>query len=396
MVILAGGDAVVKADLAGADVAAFAGLVNTFYHRLASVPGVRTPADLKGRAIGLPFLGGPQDMTVRAVLRRSKLAYGTDVRIRSMGAEYARLAAVTQGRVDAVTTDAPPSVLKALGLHVVADAPSWGLPFPYLAAAARRTFLRGKQDKAMRFLKALCGAMEFYRDHRDESLAMLAKHAANERGSTVDAEEAYLHNGPARYTYPPAVDPGTYAAVLDLISDERAAGRRPEDFIDPGVMEKLTRDGFFSRVGNRKSYSLDMPKRKIAGGRTLSLIPPQPAALGGGRRGARQSCPAEHFPAFWPKFARRPRPVSGGISSIFSAGRSRACARRRDRAGLGDGGLSFHGANSQSFRGGAQRGAEDRAHAFGRAVVRHRLAVQAVPGDFDGRLPHHRRRVRGG
>lgn len=246
-IVLAGGDAVVKADLAGADVAAFAGLVNTFYHRLASVPGVRTPADLKGRAIGLPFLGGPQDMTVRAVLRRSKLAYGTDVRIRSMGAEYARLAAVTQGRVDAVTTDAPPSVLKALGLHVVADAPSWGLPFPYLAAAARRTFLRGKQDKAMRFLKALCGAMEFYRDHRDESLAMLAKHAANERGSTVDAEEAYLHNGPARYTYPPAVDPGTYAAVLDLISDERAAGRRPEDFIDSGFMEKLTRDGFFSR-----------------------------------------------------------------------------------------------------------------------------------------------------
>lgn len=246
-IVLAGGDAVVKANLAGADVAAFAGLVNTYYHRLAAGRGVRTLADLKGRAIGLPFLGGPQDMTVRAALARGKLAYDKDVRIRSMGAEYARLAAVAQGQVDAVTTDAPESVLKSLGLHVVADVPSWNMPFPYLSAAARRTFLRDEQDKALRFLTALCEAMKFYRDNRDASLAILAKHAANERGSKTDAAEAYLLNGPSRYAYPPIAEPATFAAVLDVLKDDRSAGRKAEDFIDGSFIAKLTREGFFLR-----------------------------------------------------------------------------------------------------------------------------------------------------
>lgn len=238
-VVLAGGDAVVKADLAGADVAAFAGLVNTYYHRLVAGPGVRSLPDLKGRAVGLPFLGGPQDMTVRAALRRAKLRYGEDVVIRSMGAEYARLAAVTQGQVDAVTSDAPPSVLKGLGLRVVADAPAWGLPFPYLTAAARREFLRNDRDKARRFMKALSEAMAYYRDHREESLAILARHAANERGSQADAEELYAANGPSRYAFPPVVDPRAFAAVLELLDDERAAGRRPEEFIDASLMDEL-------------------------------------------------------------------------------------------------------------------------------------------------------------
>ena len=104
-IVLAGGDALVKADLAGADAVAFAGVVNTFYHRLAAGPGTRSLADLRGRRVGLPFLGGPQDMTVRVALRRAGLAYGKDVSIANLGSEYARLTAIRQGRTDAVTTD---------------------------------------------------------------------------------------------------------------------------------------------------------------------------------------------------------------------------------------------------------------------------------------------------
>lgn len=241
--VLAGGDAVVKSGLAGGDAVAVSGLVNTYYHRLAARPPARETRDLRGRAIGLPFLGGPQDMTARAALKRAGLAYGSDVRIRNMGAEYARLAAVKDGLVDAVTTDAPPSVLAALGLRVVADAPSWGEPFPYMAAVARRERLARKPETALKFLRALCEAMAFYRDHEGESLALLVKRLPQEPGSRASASELYRANGPSRFAFPPRPDPRGYAAVLSFLEDPAAKARRPEEFIETRFLDALEREG---------------------------------------------------------------------------------------------------------------------------------------------------------
>ena len=248
-VVLAGGDAVVKADLAGADLVAFAGLVNTFYHRLAAKKEVSKPEDLKGKAIGLPFLGGPQDMTARAALKKFGLAPEKDVQLRNMGAEFARLAAVTQGRVDAVTTDAPPAVLDGLGLGVVADVPSWKIPFPYMAAISSRKFLDSDPETAAKFLKALCEAMAFYRDDEKGSLALLAKVMPEERGTAADPAALYKANGPSRFTFPPKPDAAGFRTVLDFLDDANAAKKNPEDFIDNRVIEKLEKDGVFKRPG---------------------------------------------------------------------------------------------------------------------------------------------------
>lgn len=242
-IVLAGGDAVVKADLAGADAVAFAGVVNTFYHRLAAGPAVKTAADLRGRSIGLPFLGGPQDMTVRAALTRAGLRYGKDARVQNMGSEYARLTAIRDGRTDAVTTDAPDSVLKELGLHVVADVPSWNIPFPYMAAVARRETLEKKEAEALSFLRALCEAMAFYRDHRDESLEILAKHMAAEPGAPSRAAELYRANGPSRFSFPPRTDVRGFGTILATLEDPAAGARRPEEFTDGRLLDRLIGEG---------------------------------------------------------------------------------------------------------------------------------------------------------
>lgn len=242
--VLAGGDALVRANLAGAGLAAFAGFVNTYYHRIAARPPAKSMADLRGKVIGLPFLGGPQDMTVRAALRRAGLVYGRDVRVRNMGAEYAKLSAVKGGLVDAVTTDAPPSVLAGLGLRVVADAPSWGEPFPYMAAIARRSRLEREAEAAARFLRALCAAAAFYRDKREESLALLAKRLpAAAGGGGASPVELYRENGPVRFSFPPRPDARGYEAVLAFLDDPAAGGRRAGEFIETGIIEKLLREG---------------------------------------------------------------------------------------------------------------------------------------------------------
>ncbi|MBI3548905.1 MAG: ABC transporter substrate-binding protein [Elusimicrobia bacterium] len=241
-VVLAGGDALIKADLAGADLAAFAGIVNTFYHRIVSRKDVLQPSDLRNKTIGLPILGGPQDMAVQVALKRWGLSYETDVKVRNMGAEYARLGAVHRGLVDAVTSDATPGTLAKLDLKVLGDVPSWNTPFPYMMAAARREFLDKNAALAESFLSSLLEAMEYYRTHEKESLAILAKHLSAESGADVDTSELYRQNGPATFTIPPYPDPAGFKTVLDFLAEKnpKAAKARPEDFFTNAFLDRAT------------------------------------------------------------------------------------------------------------------------------------------------------------
>ena len=231
-VVLAGGDAMIKADLAGADLVVFAGIVNRFFHRIVARPDIQKPEQLKGRVIGLPILGGPQEMAVQVALKRWGLRYGTDVKVRNMGAEFARLTAVKNGLVDAVTSDAPASVLRKLDLRVLGDVPAWGDSFPYMMAIARRDFLKKDERRTEAFLKALTEAMEYYRDHEKESVAIVAKGLGGERASETEAAELYRQNGPAIFTFPPYPKPDGFKTVLDFLreQDPKAAAAKPEQF----------------------------------------------------------------------------------------------------------------------------------------------------------------------
>lgn len=160
---IAGGDAMIKANLAGADLVVVAGLVNRFYHRLVARPTIRRPEALRGKKIGLPFVGGPQDMAVRYLLRKWKLGYGHEVKIVSLGKEFNRLAALSRGAIDATMSQTPPSQLERLGLSVLADLPAQKVAFPYAMVIVRRPFLEQSPRRVRAFLSALCGAIVSYK-----------------------------------------------------------------------------------------------------------------------------------------------------------------------------------------------------------------------------------------
>ena len=244
-VALAGGDAMIKANLAGADLVLFGGVVNRHYHRLVVRKDLAKPEDLKGRSVGLPFMGGPQDMAVKMALQRFKLGYNTDVVIKNMGAEYARLASLTKGDVDAVTSAAPPSVLEKLGLRVIADLPSWEIPFPYMQMIAQRSFLKDRKDTALAFVRALSEGIRFYKDEREESIAIVEKQLGAKKG---DPKEAYDTRGPAQISYPPYPDLEGLKLVLGFIAeqDPKAAGRKPSEWVDLGLLKAVKAEGGFT------------------------------------------------------------------------------------------------------------------------------------------------------
>ncbi len=233
---IAGGDAVIKANAAGADLVVVAGLVNRFYHRLVARKGVRTAQDLRGGSVGLPFLGGPQDMALQYALRGAGLAYGRDVRIVNLGREFNRLAALVTGEIDATMSQTPPSKLRALGLTVLADLPAQDVRFPYAVVVVQRDYLRTREGEVRAVLRGLCRGIGFYTTQRDPSLAIIARRLHGADTAAV-AKERYQTSGPGLLSFPPVPDPAGFQMVLDFLGP--AATRSQKAPIDLGLLRTI-------------------------------------------------------------------------------------------------------------------------------------------------------------
>ncbi len=245
---LAGGDAAVKATVAGGDLVLVGGVVNKPYHRLVGVPEILEPKDLRGRSIGLPFLGGPQDMVVKFALKRFGLTYNEDVTVKNMGAEYARLVALQKGDVDVVTSAAPPSKVEEMGFRIIADMPTWDVAFPYMQMVVRKSRLDSNRPVVKKLVKSVSESMAYYRDHPEESLTILKEHLGEDKGNP---KEAYTVQGPGLYTWPPKPDTNGLQTVIDFLgeSDEKYDGLTAGSFIDTSLLDELEAEGIFATTG---------------------------------------------------------------------------------------------------------------------------------------------------
>lgn len=238
---LLGGDVVLKANAAGADLVIVAGLVNRFYHRLIGRAGVRRMADLRGGKIGLPFLGGPQDMAVRYALHEHGLSYGKDVKIFNLGREMNRIAALTRGDIDATTSQTPLSRLATLGFHVLDDLPARPVAFPYLMVVVKRSYLASHSERVRAALRGLCRAVKFYRSEQDASLALIGKYIHGS-DATKAANERYRHSGPSLLSWPPLPDKRGLEMVRGFLR-KKARSIDPKDVIDLTILDELRRRG---------------------------------------------------------------------------------------------------------------------------------------------------------
>ncbi len=241
-IAIAGGDAVLRADAAGADLVVVAGLVDRFYHRIVARRPIDKVEALKGKRVGLPFLGGPQYMAMRFALRRAGLVEGKDVKVLSMGREFDRMAALKRGDIDATTSQTPPAKLAELGLNVIADLPDENVPFPYAVVVARRDYVQKHPDRVRGTLVALCDAARFYRAKKAASLAIVEKHISGS-DTHAAARRRYDTMGPKRITLPPRPDKAAFRTVINLAGDARVRAMQPDKVFDLAILEDLIRHG---------------------------------------------------------------------------------------------------------------------------------------------------------
>lgn len=246
-----GGAAVVSATLGGADLVLIASNLNTVPSSLMAAPAIKKVEELRGKAVGVTRFGSNLDMAARLALRRFGLEPDRDVTMLQLGGVQEILAAMRSGAVPAGSLSYPDiAQARKLGFQELVDVSALGIEFPYTALAARRSFVRDREEVAYRFVKGYSEAISVFKTNRELSMRVVGRYSRisdpDVLGQTVDFYAPKMASVP----YP---TPGGVRFILEQLAprNPRARSADPKQFLEVRLVNRLEEEGFFRRLPGR-------------------------------------------------------------------------------------------------------------------------------------------------
>lgn len=199
---------------------------------------IKTPADLKGKTVALE-VGSASHLLLLSVLEKAGLKE-EDVKITPMKAGDAG-AAFVAGKVDAAVTWEPwlTKGVKAGGKLLASTKEFPGIIFD--AVGLREDFVKANPAAVQGFVQAMAEAMEYWKNHKDESNEIMAKGlkiSSQEFTETLSSLKLY-DLADNKGFFGSADKPGTIFKNFDRIADfylaKKLINKKPaaKDYIDP-------------------------------------------------------------------------------------------------------------------------------------------------------------------
>ncbi len=244
----AGAASVVAARVQGADVALLACPVDADAVYLIARPGIKSAAELKGKATAVTRLGSTTHFYLRAALRYAGLDPQKDVKILQLGSEYA--GALETGRIDAAALPfnlALPYMQK--GWPILLDLTKTDFSYPASCIVSNRVFVRDRRAVVDRFLRAYVEAIHHIKTNRPFAEKVFNKWLRqDDREIAKKTVEAYA----ALYKRVPTVPDGGIKAVLDELAERSPVPKefmdRPDLFRDQAPLERLVKEGWIDQL----------------------------------------------------------------------------------------------------------------------------------------------------
>jgi len=247
-IVAVGGSAVVNAGLAGADVVLVAGFVNRLAYALVVAPEIATPADLKGKAIGVNRFGSSNDFGGRLALTRLGLRPDRDVTVLQLGSPAARLAALQARTIQGAALEpAALVVARRLGFRELLDFSRLDVQYPVEAVAVSRAFVNERPETVRRFLRGLLAGIHAFRTRPDDARQSIRTYLKVEDPEILTAVYDYY----SRIIEPrPYVPPDGMRLILEEVATRNPQARtvRPEDFVDARLLKEIDDSGFIDRL----------------------------------------------------------------------------------------------------------------------------------------------------
>ena len=243
------GAGVLQSRLRGSDVVMIAGVINTLTFKFFVDKSIKQPDQLKGKTVAVTRYGSSTDFALRYALEKYGLRPEKDAAIWEAGNMPAMVASLENGKIQGAILSSPFTLrAKNMGFPLLADLQMLGLEYQHTGLATTMALIKSRPELVRNAMKAYIEGIHYYKTHRAESLAILAKYL-----KTSDAEvltEIYDDIGlrlTAEKPFPTLRGIGIMLRELSA-TNPKAAAARPEDFVDLTFIKELTSSGFIDRL----------------------------------------------------------------------------------------------------------------------------------------------------
>jgi len=242
------GSGLVQAALQGADTVLIAALINGFVFKVFSAPEISSPAQLKGKKLGVSRYGATSDFAVRLALKKWGLNPERDVNILQIGTSQDTVRAMQTKMLDAgVTTGTSSLIARKAGFRELGDLADLGLDYPTSAIGTTKSYLQKNEATVKGFMLAYIEAIHDFKRNKEVALAVLKKYTRN------DDREVLEHNYDdiaSRYLAMPIPTLEGIRTILTELSSTTPAAKNadPEQFVSYKIAREIEASGFVKRL----------------------------------------------------------------------------------------------------------------------------------------------------
>jgi len=248
-----GGDAVIRAALRGADTVLAASPLKTGLQRLMVRPDIKTPAELKGKKVGITRFGSASHWVLQLFLRKWGMR-SEDIQMVQLGSSPAMFASLDKGGIDGAVFTIPTFfVAEDRGYRILADPVDLDIYYLQNSVDSTKALLRQKHDQTVRFVKGICEGLAYFKKNKQESLAVLQKKLRIQSAQEKDIkylEASYNLLATKFYNQVPYAMPKAVETTLEFIAPEepKARGVDPKFFVDESIVREVEASGFIKKL----------------------------------------------------------------------------------------------------------------------------------------------------
>jgi ABC-type nitrate/sulfonate/bicarbonate transport system substrate-binding protein len=233
---------------AGLDLAFIAGIVNKLDGDMVVSPKITTPAELRGKLLGVQSIGGGVwTFTMLALDHWGLVPERDKIQFRILGDQAVIAQGLISGIVDAAYLGYTfSSVAQRQGYRVLADLAKLDISYQGIGIVARKSFIDQSPDTAERALKAIAKSVAYFQDpaNKQSVVGLLTKWLRLTRAE--DAVVGYEAMRPlySRRIFPTVDGVRNTVRILSRL-DPKFSKLKAEDLVDERIVRKLEREGVF-------------------------------------------------------------------------------------------------------------------------------------------------------
>jgi NitT/TauT family transport system substrate-binding protein len=240
------GDALVNAALRGGDTVMIAGVINKGLQRVIVRPEIKSPADLKGKKIGVTRIGAVSHSVLLMMLKRWNMSVN-DVQVMQVGSSPNMLASLDKGGIDAAVLTIPSMfVAEDRGYQVLIDLAETDIYYLHTMIATTRSTIKANRDKVLRFLKGYLEGIAYFKQNKKESLEVVRKKLRIGAEQERNLERSHDMLSAKYYEQMPYPSMRGVETVLEFVAKDnpKAKTADPRMFVDDSLLREIDASGF--------------------------------------------------------------------------------------------------------------------------------------------------------